>query len=110
MLFLAVVNEQHVTVCVIEALMGQLCDVPAVVTRESSCRMSRRSLMSAVARIRGGRFERRTIAKCARQHKCGVVGAVENCTQFDPNLGSPSQDGGEGLHKHDENLRLLSQS
>ena len=40
----------------------------------------------ATARSRDWRLERRTIAKCARQRTCGVVGAVEKCVQFDPVL------------------------
>ena len=33
----------------------------------------------AAAPRRGGRLERRTIAKCARQHTCGVVGSGKVC-------------------------------
>ena len=40
----------------------------------------------AAARSRDGRLERRTIAKYARQHQCGVADRVENCVQFDPFL------------------------
>ena len=39
----------------------------------------------AAAPRRGGRMERRTVAKCARQHTCGVVGSGK-CVQFDPVL------------------------
>ena len=39
--------------------------------------------MLVAFRSREGRLERRTIAKCARQRKCGVVGAVESCVPFD---------------------------
>ena len=42
--------------------------------------------MLVAARSRDGRLERRTIAMCARQHKCGAVGAVESCVPFDPVL------------------------
>ena len=40
----------------------------------------------AAARDRTGDLQRRTIAKCVRQHRCGTLGVVEHCDEFDPDL------------------------
>ena len=37
-------------------------------------------------RDRARRLERRAVAKCARQLKCVVAGAVGHCEEFDPVL------------------------
>ena len=55
-------------------------------TRELRSNESRLFALLAAARSRDGCLERRTIAKCARQRKCGVVGTVDSCVQFDPGL------------------------
>ena len=38
------------------------------------------------ARNGNGSLQRKTIGKCARQRKRGVLGAVEHCEEFDPVL------------------------
>ena len=40
----------------------------------------------AVARNSNGNLQKKTIAKCVRQHKCGILGAVGHCEEFDPVL------------------------
>ena len=40
----------------------------------------------AVARDSDGTLQRKTIVKCVRQHKCGILGAVRHCEEFDPVL------------------------
>ena len=71
-------------------------------TRKFMSNESRHLDLLAAARSRDGRLEVRTIAKCARQHRCGVLGALEDCAQFDPAPASPNQDGREGLRRQDE--------
>ena len=56
------------------------------VTRELMSNESRLLDLLAAARSHDGHLERRTIAKCVRRHGCGVVGAVDNYTQFDPDV------------------------
>ena len=40
----------------------------------------------AAARNGNGNLQRKTIGKCARLHKCGILGAVGHCEEFDPAL------------------------
>ena len=40
----------------------------------------------AAARNGNGNLQRKTIAKCVRQHKRGTLGAVGHCEEFDPSL------------------------
>ena len=40
----------------------------------------------AAARSGNGSLQRKTIGKCARQHKRGIFGAVGHCEEFDPAL------------------------
>ena len=40
----------------------------------------------AAARNSNGNLQRKTIAKCVRQHKRGILGAVGHCEEFDPVL------------------------
>ena len=40
----------------------------------------------AAARKRNGNLLRKTIGKCVRQHKRGILGAVGHCEEFDPVL------------------------
>ena len=40
----------------------------------------------AVARNGNGNLQKKTIAKCVRQHKCGILVAVGHCEEFDPAL------------------------
>ena len=40
----------------------------------------------AAARNSSGNLQRKTIAKCVRQHKCGTPEAVGHCEEFDPAL------------------------
>ena len=40
----------------------------------------------AAARNGNGDLQRKTIAKCVRQHKCGILGTVGHCEEFDPPL------------------------
>ena len=40
----------------------------------------------AAARNGNGNLQRKTIAKCVRQHKCGILGAVGHCEKFDQAL------------------------
>ena len=40
----------------------------------------------AASRTSNGNLQRKTIAKCVRQHKCGILGAVGHCEEFDPVL------------------------
>ena len=47
----------------------------------NSCRMNR-SLLDLLVAARNG--NRKTIAKCVRQHKRGILGAVGRCEEFDP--------------------------
>ena len=40
----------------------------------------------AAARNGNGNLQRKTIGKCVRQHKRGILGAVGHCEEFDPVL------------------------
>ena len=40
----------------------------------------------AAAHNSGGNLQRKTIAKCVRQQKCGILVAVGHCEEFDPAL------------------------
>ena len=40
----------------------------------------------AAARNSNGNLQRKTIAKCVRQHECGILGAVGHSEEFDPAL------------------------
>ena len=40
----------------------------------------------AAARNSNGNLQRKTIAKCVRQHNCGILVAVGHCEEFDPAL------------------------
>ena len=51
-------------------------------TRELVSNESRLLDVLAAARNRNGDWK--TTVKCVRQHKCGVLGAVGNCEEFDP--------------------------
>ena len=55
-------------------------------TRELMSNESRLLDVLAAARNRNGDLQWKTIVKCVRQHKCGVLGAVGNCEEFDPVL------------------------
>ena len=37
----------------------------------------------AAARDSDGNLQRKTIVKCVRQHKCGILGAIGHCEEFD---------------------------
>ena len=54
-----------------------------VVTMELMSKESRLSALLTAARCRDGRLEWGTIAKCARLHTSGIVGAVDHCAEFD---------------------------
>ena len=75
------------TIRVLVAQMVQLLLAPVVDPPRNSCRLSRVSSISllqpaiAMATCRG-----KPIAKCVRQHKCGILGAVGHCEEFDPAL------------------------
>ena len=67
--------------------MVQMLFAPVVVSPRNSCRMSRvSSIFLAAARNSNGNLQRNTIAKCVRQHKCGILWAVGHCEEFDPAL------------------------
>ena len=60
-----------------------------------SCGGAIRELMSneprfldflAASRSSNGNLQKKTIAKCVRQHKCGILGAVGRCEEHDPAL------------------------
>ena len=55
-------------------------------TRELMSNESRLLDFLAAARNSNGNLQRKTIAKCVRQHKCGFLGAVGHCEEFDPVL------------------------
>ena len=55
-------------------------------TRELISHESRFLDFLAAARDSDGNLQRKTIAKCVRQHKCGILGAVGHCEEFDPVL------------------------
>ena len=40
----------------------------------------------AAARNGNGNLQKKTIGNCVRQHKCGILGAVGHCEEFDPVL------------------------
>ena len=54
----------------------------APVVEPVSCLLDR----LAAARNGNGNLQRKTIGKCVRQHKCGILGAVGHCEEFDPAL------------------------
>ena len=54
-------------------------------TRELMSNEPRLLDVLAAARNSNGNL-RRTTAKCVRQHKCGILGAVGHCDEFDPVL------------------------
>ena len=56
------------------------------VAKELMSNESRLLDLLAAARDSEGNLRRKTIAKCVRQHKCGVLGAVGHCEEFDPAL------------------------
>ena len=58
----------------------------AETTKELMSNESRLLDVLAAARNRNGDLQWKTIAKCVRQHKCGVLRAVGNCEGFDPVL------------------------
>ena len=56
------------------------------ITRELMSNESRLLDFLAAARNSNGNLQRKTIAKGVRQHKCGILGAVGHCEEFDPIL------------------------
>ena len=56
------------------------------VTRELMSNESRLLGFLAAARNSNGDLQKKTIAKCVRQHKCGLLGTVGRCEEFDPIL------------------------
>ena len=56
------------------------------ITREIMSNESRLLDFLAAARNGNGNLQRKTIAKCVRQHKRGILGAVRHCEEFDPIL------------------------
>ena len=42
----------------------------------------------SVARNGNGNLQRKTIGKCVRQHKRGILGTVGHCEEFRPSFGS----------------------
>ena len=55
-------------------------------TRELMSNESRLLDLLAAARNSNGGLQRKTIAKCVRQHRCGALGLVGHCEEFDPVL------------------------
>ena len=55
-------------------------------TRKLMSNESRLLDFLAAARNRNGNLQRKIIAECVRQHKCGILGAVRHCEEFDPVL------------------------
>ena len=55
-------------------------------TRELMSNASRLLDFLAAARDGDGNLQRKTIVKCVRQHKCGILGAVGQREEFDPVL------------------------
>ena len=47
------------------------------------------------------KLERKSIAKCVRHHKCGILGGGWALRRVRPSSGLLCQDGGERLHKQD---------
>ena len=56
------------------------------VAKELMSNESRLLDLLAAARKSEGNLQKKTIAKYVRQHKCGVLGAVGHCEEFDPAL------------------------
>ena len=73
--------------CALSVQMVQMLLAPVVRPSGSSCQNESRFLdVLAAARNRNGDLQWKTIVKCVRQHKCGVLGAVGNCEGIDPVL------------------------
>ena len=58
----------------------------------------------AAARNSNGNLQRKTIAKCVREHKCGILGGGWALRRVRPISGPSCQDGGEGFHRQDVSL------
>ena len=71
-----------VTICVHLAQTVQLSPVPVVRSPDESRLLD----FLAAARNSNGNLQRKTIAKCVRQHKRGILGAVGHCWEFGPVL------------------------
>ena len=66
--------------------MVRLLLAPAVESPRNSSYESCLLDLLAAARSGNGSLQRKTIGKCARQHKRGIFGAVGHCEEFDPVL------------------------